>query len=261
MAFFKFTALAIAIDSCDVAIIAPRTVGLDMDSTVLMARGQTVLPALTPAEAAAEVDATSDGDPIMAGPYDTLELGDGCYFGGRQVQRVAPTADGLGCVVTFGNVPAVLTVPDVDVDTMMSDLNAAGECGGGGGGESSAWSTYTPNYTAGAPGVTASGELMFVTVPPSDEDDYTGYLLGGIIDVNNSTMSPVVNAQITVGLPPGVVTGDVVTFVIKANDPAVGAWTAVFGPDASSFDITIDSLPASGSQYLQLVAMFTPGES
>lgn len=133
MAFFKFTALAIAIDACDVAIIAPRTVGLDTDSTVLMARGQSVLPALTPAEAAAEVDATVTGDPLMAGPYDTLELGDGCFFGGRQVQRIAPTADGLGCVVTFGNVPAVLTVPDVDVDTMTIELNGTGECGGGGG--------------------------------------------------------------------------------------------------------------------------------
>lgn len=134
MAFFKFTTLSIAIDACDVAIIAPRTVGLDTDSTVLMARGQTVLPALTPAEAAAEVDATVDGDPLMAGPYTTLELGDGCYFGGRQVQRIAPTADGLGSIVTFGNVPAVLTVPDVDVDTMTDELNATGECGGGGGG-------------------------------------------------------------------------------------------------------------------------------
>jgi len=200
MAFFKFTALTIAIDACDVAIIAPRTVGLDTDSTVMMARGQTVLPALTPAEAAAEVDATSDGDPLMAGPYDTLELGDGCYFGGRQVQRIAPTADGLGCVVTFGNVPAVLTVPDVDVDTMTSELNATGECGGGGGGSAffASPTNYEPTITETA-GLTTTAQIAYVRAGDGTEPSAGDWVyLYGYLEIDSALVG---NGQISFPLP------------------------------------------------------------
>jgi len=189
MSFFKFTGLAIAIDSCDVAIIAPRTVGLDTDCTVMMARGQTVLPALTPTEAATEVDATADGDPLMAGPYTTLELGAGCYFGGRQIQRVAPTSDGLGCVCTFGNVPAIITVPAVTVDDMLADLNATGECSAGGGGTGFSESgTHATAVTASAGtgatiGSAGPGPLGVsrVGVGPDAADGDSVVLSGGLL--------------------------------------------------------------------------------
>ena len=124
----------VAIDTCDVAIISPRMVGVDLQSRIVLAGNTSVLSELTPQDVADAINADVDPAFIVIGPLPTLELGD-VFVAGRHVQRVAPSPDGLGAVVTFATLSALLTtVAPYDVPTMIGGFNACVGCEGGGGG-------------------------------------------------------------------------------------------------------------------------------
>lgn len=261
MSVFVPTGANVAVDPLDVLLVAPNG---STGTTLYLAQGQPVVVAALPAAVVAELN-TAAGlvgpDTLFTTPVAASEWPSPVYIAGAQVKRVQPSgATNLGSMVLFALSGFMVTVPAVDLTAMVDLLNAT-TTGGGGDGGGPEWDVYTPSYTPGVPGVTASGDLMWYQIQPSNEEDAPAYFLAGFIDVNNSTMSPILNPQITVGLPPGAVTGDVVSFVLAPNNPAVRAWVTVYGPDASTFDIVVDELPASGSQYMQLIASFTPGAS
>lgn len=127
----------VAVDPCDVLLVAPRGT---TQSALYLAQGQPVIVTALPAALCAELDEAALGegteDTLFTLPVTATGWSSPVRIAGAQVKRVQASGSGaLGSMLTFANGGAMtLTAPAVTRDAMVTLINATTSCGGGGGG-------------------------------------------------------------------------------------------------------------------------------
>lgn len=161
-----------AIDADDVSMIVPRLVGGLVYATCWLAGGISIPVDALPAALAAEVNALAPGLPLLLGPLVVSNFSSPVYVGGAHVQRVDPTASGLGSVWRFANTTSALIAPATTVAQAIVLINATGGGGGTGQGYTDR-GVWTPTLTD--PNETTVWDAPFVPAPwvrigPADAD-------------------------------------------------------------------------------------------